>query len=123
MVWGGMTGRSLTLLHFMKQGQTVMADYITKILQKEVSPHFSGRSTTEEPVKRKLFTNKSSATFVEDGTSTSSYSESNPAYNIKLESFHYKLRFLDSFHSVIVMHEVTIFSPGIMGESIWGSFL
>ena len=41
--------------------------YITKILEKEVKPLFSRRSTTEEPVKRKLFTNKSSATFIQDG--------------------------------------------------------
>ena len=41
--------------------------YITKILEKEVKPLFSRRSTTEEPVKRKLFTNNSSATFVQDG--------------------------------------------------------
>ena len=50
------------------QGQTVTAEYyITKILEKEVKPLFSRRSTTEEPVKRKLFTNNSSATFVQDG--------------------------------------------------------
>ena len=30
MVWGGMTGRSLTLLHFIPQGQTVMATYYHK---------------------------------------------------------------------------------------------
>ena len=42
-------------------------DSITKILQKEVKPLFGRRSTTEEPVKRNLFTNKSSATFDPDG--------------------------------------------------------
>ena len=68
MVWGGMTGRGLTSLHFIPQGQTVTAEYyITKILQEEVKPLFSRRSTTEEPVKRKLFTSKSSATFDPDG--------------------------------------------------------
>ena len=68
MVWGGMTGHGLTSLHFIPQGQTVTAEcYITKILEKEVKPLFSRRSTTEEPVKRKLFTNKSSATFIQDG--------------------------------------------------------
>ena len=67
MVWGGMTGRGLTSLHFIPQGQTVTAEcYITKILEKEVTPLFSRRSTTEEPVKRKLFTNNSNATFVQD---------------------------------------------------------
>ena len=70
MIWGGMTGRGLTSLHFnfIPQGQTVTAEYyITKILEKEVKPLFSRRFTTEEPVKRKIFTNKSSATFLQDG--------------------------------------------------------
>ena len=67
MVWGGVTGCSLTSLHFILQGQTVTAYYyIIKILEKEVKPLFSRHSTTEEPVKRKLFTNKSSAIFVQD---------------------------------------------------------
>ena len=58
----------VTSLHCIPQGQTVTAEYyITKILEKEVTPLFSRRSTTEEPVKRKLFTNKSSATFIQDG--------------------------------------------------------
>ena len=40
MVWGGMTGRGLTSLHFIPQGQTVTAEYyITKILQEEVMAH------------------------------------------------------------------------------------
>ena len=65
MVWGGMTGRGL---HFIPQGQTVTAEYyITKILEKEVKPLFSRRSTTEEPVKRKLFTNNTGETLVQDG--------------------------------------------------------
>ena len=69
MVWGGMSGRGLTSLHFIPQGQTVTAEYyITKIrLAEEVKPLFSQRSTTEDPVKRKLFTNNSSATFVQNG--------------------------------------------------------
>ena len=66
--WGGMTGRGLTSLHFIPQGQTVTAEYyITKILEREVKPLFSRRSTTEEPVKRKLFTNNSNASLVQDG--------------------------------------------------------
>ena len=56
MVWGGMTGRGLTSLHFILQGQTVTAEYyITKILEEKVKPLFRRRSTTEEPVKRKIF--------------------------------------------------------------------
>ena len=39
----------------------------TKILEREVKPLFSRRSTTEEPVKRKLFTNNSNASLVQDG--------------------------------------------------------
>ena len=79
MVWGGMTGRGLTSLHFIPQGQTVTAEYyITKIFEREVKPLFSRRSTTEEPVKRKLFKNNSSATLVQDGA-PSSYGESNTA--------------------------------------------
>ena len=35
-----------------------------------MKPLFSRRSTTEEPVKRKLFTNKSSVTFVQDSATT-----------------------------------------------------
>ena len=52
-------------LHFNPQGQTVTAEYyIIKILEKEVKPLFSRKSTTENPVKRQLFMNKSSATLV-----------------------------------------------------------
>ena len=48
---GGMTGRGLTSLHFIPQSQTVTAEYYTtKILEKEVNPLFSRRSTTEGPV-------------------------------------------------------------------------
>ena len=57
-------------LHFIPQGWTVTGEYyITKILEEKVKPLFSRRSTTEEPVKQKLFTNKSSAAFVKDGAS------------------------------------------------------
>ena len=66
--FGGMTDRGLGSLHFIPQGQTVTAEYyVTKILEKEVKPLFSRRSTTEELVKRKLFTNKICVTFVQDG--------------------------------------------------------
>ena len=69
MVWGGTTGRGLTSLLLIPQGQTLTAEYyITKILEKEVKPLFSRRSTTGERVKRMLSTNKSSATFVQNGT-------------------------------------------------------
>ena len=61
----------LRSLHFIPQGQTVTVEYIiTKILQKEGKPLFSPRSSTGEPVKRKLFTDKSSATFIQGDTPT-----------------------------------------------------
>ena len=41
--------------------------FLTRILEKEVKPFFSRRSTTEEPVKQKLFANNNSTTFVQDG--------------------------------------------------------
>ena len=75
-----MTGRGLTSLHFIPQGQIVTAEcYITKILEKEVKSLFSRRSTTKEPVKRKLFTNKSSATFIQDGAPAHTSKAGNPA--------------------------------------------
>jgi len=57
-----LTGRGLTSLHFIPQGQTITArNSFTKILEKEVKPF-------KRAVKRKLFMNKSSAkTFVKDG--------------------------------------------------------
>jgi len=65
----GITGHGFTLLHFILQGQTVTTEYyITKILGKEVKPPFSCRSATEEPVIGKLFMNKRSATFIQNGT-------------------------------------------------------
>ena len=55
MIWGGMTGRGLTALHFVPQGRTVTADYCIKnILKKEVKPLLRRRSTTEAVDKRKL---------------------------------------------------------------------
>ena len=58
MVWGGTTSSGPTCLHFILQRQTVTAEYyITKILEKEVKHLFSRGTTTEEPVKRQLFTN------------------------------------------------------------------
>ena len=70
MVWSGMTDRGLTSLYFIPHGQTVTAEYyVTKILEKEVRPLLSRRFTTENPIKRKLFMNKSGSTFVQDGAS------------------------------------------------------
>ena len=75
MVWRGMTGRGLTSLYFIPQGQTVTAEYYaTEILEKEVRPLLSRRFTTEKPIKRKLFTNK-----LRSRRCTSSYGVSNPS--------------------------------------------
>ena len=75
MVWSGMTGRGLTSLYFIPQGQTVTAEYyVTEILEKEVRPLLSRRFTTEKPIKRKLFTNK-----LRSRRRTSSYGVSNPS--------------------------------------------
>ena len=61
-----LTNLTLTLTH--KDKLERQGYYITKILEKEMKPLFSCRSTTEEPVKWKLFTHRSSATLVQDGT-------------------------------------------------------
>ena len=52
-----MTGRGLTGLHFIPQGQTLTADYyINNILEKEVKPLLLRRKNVKEAVdKRKLF--------------------------------------------------------------------
>ena len=61
-----MTGRGLTSLHFLPQGQK-LTNYYKKILEKVVQPLLSKRSSTEEPTKRKLFSNKRLMVFVQDG--------------------------------------------------------
>ena len=79
MVWGCMTGRSLTSLHFIQQGQTATAEYyITKLLEKEVKPLFSRRSTTKERVKRKQ-KHEQKQRDLPIRWHISLYSESNPA--------------------------------------------
>ena len=88
MVWGGMTGRGLTSLHFIPQGQAVTGEYyITEVLEKEVKPLFSCRSTAEEPVKRKLFLKTSSVTFVQDGTLAHTAKATQPWCKKKLRNF------------------------------------
>ena len=68
LIWGGMTGRGLTNLHFILQGQTVTADYyISQIMEKEVKPLHNRRSTTKTLVKRKLLRLNQKMTPVQDG--------------------------------------------------------
>ena len=51
-----MTGRGLTELHFIPQGQTLTADYyINNMLEKEVKPLLCHKNVNEVIDKRKLF--------------------------------------------------------------------
>ena len=48
IIWGGMTGRGLTGIHFLPQGQTLTADYyINNILEKEVKPVLHRKNVNE----------------------------------------------------------------------------
>ena len=53
IVWGGMTGRSLTRIHFLPQGQTLTANYyINNILEKEVKPDLHRKNVNEAKDER-----------------------------------------------------------------------
>ena len=68
ITWGGMTGGGLTELHFMPQGQSLIADYyINNILEKEVKPLLRRKNVNEAIDKRKLFSSNRHMTFVRDG--------------------------------------------------------
>ena len=68
IIWGGMTGRGLTGIHFLPQGQTLTADYyINNILEKEVKPVLHRKNVNEATDKRKLFSSNRHMTFVQDG--------------------------------------------------------
>ena len=62
LIWGGMTGRGLTNLHFIPQVRNCDSR-----LEKEVKPLLNRRSTTEIPIKRKLFSLNQKMTLVQDG--------------------------------------------------------
>ena len=65
-----MTGRGLTGIHFLPQGQTLTADYyINNILEKEVKPVLHRKNVNEATDKRKLFSSNRHMTFVQDGSS------------------------------------------------------
>ena len=56
IIWGGMTGRGLSGIHFLHQRQTLTADYyINDILLKEVKPVLHRKNVNEATKKRKLF--------------------------------------------------------------------
>jgi hypothetical protein len=68
MVWGGMTARGLTDLHFVPNGLKLNSDYyIRNILEKIVKPSFH-RDSDEQPVtRRKLFACNTEGIFQQDG--------------------------------------------------------
>ena len=69
IIWGGMTGRGLTGIHFLPQGQTLTADYyINNILEKELKPVLHRKNVNEATDKWKLFSSNRHMTFVQDGT-------------------------------------------------------
>ena len=62
-----MTGRGLTWIHFLHQGQTSTADYyINNILEKEVKPVLHHKNVNEATDKWKLFSSNRHMTFVQD---------------------------------------------------------
>ena len=62
-----MTGRSLTRIHFLPQGQTLTADYyINNILEKEVKPVLHRKNVNEATDKRKWFSSNRHMKFVQD---------------------------------------------------------
>jgi len=65
---GGMTGRGLTGLHFIPQGQTLTADHcINNISEKEVKPLLCCKNANEAIDKRKPFSFNRHMMFVQDG--------------------------------------------------------
>ena len=68
IIWGGMTGRGVTELHFMPQGQTLTADYyVNNILEKEVKPLLRRKNVNEAIDKRQLFSSNRRMASVQDG--------------------------------------------------------
>ena len=68
IIWGRMTGRGLTGIYFLPQGQTLTADYyINNILEKEVKPVLHRKDVIEATDNRKWFSSNRHMTFVQDG--------------------------------------------------------
>ena len=82
-----MTGRGLTGIHFLPQGQTLTADlyYINNILEKEVKTVLHRKNVNEATDKRKLFSSNCHMTFIQDGVpahaakATQAWCEKKPA--------------------------------------------
>ena len=66
IIWGGMTGRGLTGLHFIPQGETLTADYyINNTLEKDAKPLFRRKNNVNEAIdKLKLFSSNRHMAFV-----------------------------------------------------------
>ena len=67
IIWGGMTGRGLTGIHFLPQGQTLTDNYyINNILEKEVKPVLHRKNVNEATDRQKLFSSNRHMMFVQD---------------------------------------------------------
>ena len=63
-----MTGRGLTGIHFLPQGQTLTDNYyINNILEKEVKPVLHRKNVNEATDRQKLFSSNCHMMFVQDG--------------------------------------------------------
>lgn len=68
MVWGGMTARGLTSLHFIANDIRLNSDYyITNILEQLVKPAFDRTSEDGNVTQRKLFAYNDHGVFQQDG--------------------------------------------------------
>ena len=68
MVWGGMTARGLTTLHFIPNGIRLNSDYyIENILVKLVKPAFQRNSADGNIIQVKLFNDNDLGIFQQDG--------------------------------------------------------
>ena len=88
IIWGRMTGRGLTGLHFIPQGQTLTADYyMNNILEKQVNRLLRRKSVNEAIDKRKLFSSNRHMTFVQDGAPAHAAKATQACCKTKLPNF------------------------------------
>ena len=68
MVWGGMSAKALTRLHFVPAGKNVTANYyVNTILEKNLKHCLNRRRTTGSITENKKVENVGSLTFQQDG--------------------------------------------------------
>jgi len=68
LVWGGMTARGLTRLHFVPQHTSINSEYyVNSILKKELKPVYNRLNTSGAISKRRLFTDNVVSFFQQDG--------------------------------------------------------